>query len=155
HPWSARPAFEAQAQKETAALLQRVRLYDDPVLSEYLGGLVGRPTASIRIVRDPTLALFSTPTGEIVVHTGFIAVAASEGQLAAGLAAGVAPVARGGASGAGGPAALGERLRQPATSRTAVAIFGQNLPLTARAAITGYDARREREADAESLAVMA
>ena len=155
HPWSARPALDAQAQKETAALLQRVRLYDDPALSEYLGGLVGRPAASIRIVRDPTLAVFATSTGEIVVHTGLLAVATSEGQLAAVLAHEVAHVTRDDAFTAGEPAALGERLRWPTTSRTAVAIFGQNLPLTARTAITGYGARRERDADARSLEVMA
>ena len=36
-----------------------------------------------------------------------------------------------------------------------MAIFGLNLPITARVAITGYGARRERAADAASLDALA
>ena len=154
-PWRARPELDAQGQKETTALLQRVRLYDDPALSEFLRTLAGPPGAAIRIVRDPTLALFATPAGELVVHTGLLAVADTDGQLAAVLGHELQHVAHDDAFAAGEPAALRQRLRPPATSRTAVAIFGLDLPLTARAAITGYGARRERAADAGALDALA
>jgi len=152
HLWSARPQLDAQSHKETAALLQRVRLYDHPALADYLAGLSGRAGVTVRIVRDPTLALFSTPAGDIIVHTGLLAVARSEAQLAAVLGHEAQHVARDEAFAAGEPDPLGQTLRPPTTSLTAVAIFGQNLPLLARAAVTGYGARRERGADAAALA---
>ena len=154
-PWSARPRLDALGQKETAALRQRLRLYEDPALVDYLGTLVPPFSPPIVIVRDPTLALFSTPAGEVVVHTGLLAVAQTEAQLAALLDHEIQHVARDDAFSAGEPDALGQRLRPATTSRTAVAIFGLNLPLLARAAITGYDAPRERAADAASLDALA
>jgi len=155
HPWSARPELDARSQKETVALLPRVRLWSDPALSDFLAVLAGRPGTTVRIVRDPTLALFSTPAGEIFVHTGLLAVADTEGELAAVLGHEAQHVTHDDAFAAGEPAALGPILRPPTASRTAVAIFGLDLPLTARAAITGYGARRERAADAAALEAMA
>ncbi|HEU5197399.1 MAG TPA: tetratricopeptide repeat protein [Methylomirabilota bacterium] len=154
-PRPARAELDANARKETAALLPRVRPYDDPALAEFLGTLAGRPDVPVRIVRDPTLALFATPDGEIVIHTGLLAVADTDGMLAAVLGHEIQHIARGEAFAAGPPAALGQRLRAPTTSRTAVAIFGLDLPLTARAALTGYGASRERAADAAALEAMA
>ena len=154
-PWIARPQLDALGQKETAALRQRVLIFEDPALFDYLGTLVPPFSPPIVIVRDPTLALFSTPGGEVVVHTGLLAVAQTEAQLAALLNHEIQHVARDDAFAAGEPDAVGQRLRPATTSRTAVAIFGLNLPLTARAAITGYGARRERAADAASLAALA
>ncbi len=154
-PWSARPQLDALGQKETAALRQRVRIFEDPALFDYLGTLVPPFSPPIVIVRDPTLALFSTPGGEVVVHTGLLAVAQTEAQLAALLNHEIQHVARDDAFATGEPDALRQRLRPATTSRTAVAIFGLNLPLTARAAITGYGARRERAADAASLDALA
>ena len=151
HPWSARSELDRQAQKETTALLGRVRLYDDPALSEFLAALAGRPGVPVRIVRDPTLALFCTPGGEIVVHTGLLAVADTDGELTAILGHELGHGAHDDAFAAGEPGTLEQTLRPPTTSRTAVAIFGLDLPLTARAAITGYGARRERAADAAAL----
>src|SRR5262249_4039806 len=139
-PWAARAELDANARKETAALLQRVRLYDDPALAEFLGTLAGRPGVPVRIVRDPTLALSATPDGEIVVPPGLLAVPAPDGMLAAVLGHEVQHIVRDEAFAAGQPAALGQRLRAPTISRTAVAIFGLDLPLTARAALTGYGA---------------
>ena len=155
HPWAARSELDTRAQKETTALLQRVRLYDDPALSEFLGTLTGRPGVPVRIVRDPTLALFATPDGQIVVHTGLLAVADTDGMLAAVLGHEVQHIARDDAFAAGQPAALGQSLRAPTTSRTAVATFGLDLPLTARAALTGYGASRERVADAAAVETLA
>ena len=155
HPWSARPELDARAQKEMAALRQRVRIYEDPALAGYLRTLVPPFSPPFVIVRDPTLALFSTPTGEVVVHTGVLAAAQSEGQLAAVLNHELQHVARDDAFAAGEPEALGQRLRPATASRTAVAIAGQNLPLTARTAISGYGAARERAADAASLDALA
>lgn len=154
-PWTARPELEAQGRKELTALLGRVRLYEDPALSEFLATLAGRPAVPVRIVRDPTLALFATPEGDVVVHTGLLAVADTDGQLAAVLGHEVQHVAHDDAFGAGRPPALGQRLRPPTTSRTAVAIFGLDLPVTARAALTGYGARRERAAEAAALEALA
>ena len=155
HPPTPRPVLDARGQKEMAALRQRVRIYEDPALVDYLGTLVPPFSPPIVIVRDPTLALFSTPTGEVVVHTGVLAAARSEGQLAAVLNHELQHVARDDTFEAGEPEALGQRLRPATASRTAVAIAGQNLPLTARAAISGYGAARERAADAASLDALA
>ena len=154
-PWPAHSELDAQGKKETTALLGRVRLYEDPALSEFLGTLTGRPGVTVRIVRDPTLALFATPEGEMVVHTGLLAVADTDGELAAVLGHELQHIARDDAFAAGRPAELGQRLRPPTVSRTAVAIFGLDLPVTARAALTGYGARRERAADAAALEAMA
>ena len=152
-PWSARTELEDRARKEASALLGRVRLYEDSSLSDYLAGLASSPPAAstIRVVRDPTLALFAAAGGEVFVHTGLLAAAESEDQLAAVLVHEFQHVVRDDAFAAGEPPALGPTLRAATASRTAVAMFGLDLPLTARAAITGYGGRRERAADAAGL----
>src|SRR5207247_1505900 len=80
------------------------------------GTLVPPLSPPIVIVRDPTLALFSTPTGEVVVHTGVLAAARTEGQLAAVLNHELQHIARDDAFAAGGPEGLGQRLRPAADS---------------------------------------
>src|SRR5258706_453182 len=116
-PWSARPQLDALGQKETAALRQRVRIFEDPALFDYLGTLVPPFSPPIVIVRDPTLALFSTPGGEVVVHTGLLAVAQTEAQLAALLNHEIQHVARDDAFAARAAAAAGAA--KPAGRRVA------------------------------------
>jgi predicted Zn-dependent protease len=156
HRWADEPALRALADAEGRALLARVEVYEDPALIAYLGGLGQRLTGAalpFHVLRDPTLALFALPTGEVFVHTGLLAVADNEAQLAAALAHELAHVFHRDAletveSDRVAPRLEGEAL----ASRTAAAIFAQGLPVTARAAITGYGRVRERAADATALA---
>jgi predicted Zn-dependent protease len=73
---------EARAEEET--LLDEVPLYDDPLLVDYLEGVVGRlePASMrghdevryrVRVVEDPALNAFAYPHGSLYVHTGLLA----------------------------------------------------------------------------------
>ena len=86
---------EARAEEET--LLDEVPLYDDPLLVDYLDGVVGRlePAAMrgqddvryrVRVVEDPALNAFAYPHGSLYVHTGLLARMENEHQLATVLA---------------------------------------------------------------------
>ena len=99
-----------RAYTEEIALLQRVSVYDDPALAVYLSGLGQRLTGArlpFHVLRDPTLNLFATPTGEVIVHTGLLAAADNEAQLAAALAHELAHVVQGDALESGEPLATG------------------------------------------------
>jgi beta-barrel assembly-enhancing protease len=157
-----------RAGREGAAVLKRLRLEDDPALLGYLGRLVerlapastrvaGAPVLSVSVVRDPTLGMFALPDGRLVVHTGLLAAVETEAQLALLLAREVAHIvhrdalvaARDGAGSAGryeGAAPL---------SPMAAAILGEMAGLARLAAIDGYGARAEREADTAALASLA
>ena len=157
--WASEPVLRERAYTEEIALLQRVSVYDDPALAVYLSGLGQRLTGArlpFHVLRDPTLNLFATPTGEVIVHTGLLAAADNEAQLAAALAHELAHVVQGDALESGEPEPLAPRLQGDALgSRTAQAIFALGLPVTARAAITGYGRERERDADAAGLVSLA
>ena len=86
---------EARAEEET--LLDEVPLYDDPLLVDYLDGVVGRlqPASMrghdevryrVRVVEDPALNAFAYPHGSLYVHTGLLARMENEHQLATVLA---------------------------------------------------------------------
>ncbi|HEU4369439.1 MAG TPA: tetratricopeptide repeat protein [Methylomirabilota bacterium] len=160
-------ALWAQAQKESEALLQRVRAYDDPSLSKYLtlmaerltpevARTLGGPAWRIEVLRDPTLSAFAMPDGRLFVHSGLLAAVASEAQLALVLGRAVAQVTHRHALAAARDGRLGSLQHAGVTplSPTAAAILGRSLPLAAAASITGYGARREREADAVALAAL-
>jgi beta-barrel assembly-enhancing protease len=158
----------AQAEREVAAIVQRVRVYEDPALAAYLAGLAerltpdavraaGGPPLRFTVLRDPTLNAFALPDGHVFVHTGLLAAVDSEAQLALILGRELAHVVqrhalvvarqgRGAPARYEGAAALGP---------TAGAILGTEASLAIRAAVTGYGDRLERQADAAALASVA
>jgi beta-barrel assembly-enhancing protease len=79
---------EAEQQK----LNRRGRLYQDPLLEEYINEIARRMTPPaldeqgvplrVRILRDPSLNAFAYPNGAIYVHTGLLARVENEAQLA-------------------------------------------------------------------------
>jgi predicted Zn-dependent protease len=86
-------ALWQQARDEEEKLLEKVKLYDDPLLVDYLDGIVAdlnppgmaanRQLAyRVRVVEDPTLNAFAYPHGALYVHTGLLARMENEDQLA-------------------------------------------------------------------------
>jgi predicted Zn-dependent protease len=86
-------ALWARAEKEEEALLKRARVYDDPLLEEYLGRVgdrllpdevraAGGPGFRFGVLRDPTLNAFAMPNGRIYIHTGLLSRLENEAQLA-------------------------------------------------------------------------
>ena len=82
-----------QSRDEEKQLLDKVSLYEDPLLESYLQGVVTRLTPRgmadnpavhyrVRVVEDPTLNAFAYPHGAIYVHTGLLARVENEDQLA-------------------------------------------------------------------------
>jgi predicted Zn-dependent protease len=82
-----------QAEKEEEKLEKSGRLYDDPLLEEYLGRVAdhllppevkeaGNVGFRLRVFRDPTLNAFALPNGRIYFHTGLLARLENEAQLA-------------------------------------------------------------------------
>jgi predicted Zn-dependent protease len=86
-------ALWERSREEEEALLEKVKLYDDPLLESYLEEIVGRLNPSgmaanpalryrVRVIEDPTLNAFAYPHGSIYVHTGLLARMENEDQLA-------------------------------------------------------------------------
>jgi len=82
-----------QARAEETKLLESVRVYQDPLLADYLAGVVVRlnppgmaanPQIAYRVtvLEDPTLNAFAFPTGSLYLHTGILARMENESQLA-------------------------------------------------------------------------
>jgi predicted Zn-dependent protease len=82
-----------QAEKEADKLEKTGKLYEDPMLDEYLGKIGDRlaPEAVKQsgavgfrffVFRDPTLNAFALPNGRIYVHTGLLSRVENEAQLA-------------------------------------------------------------------------
>jgi hypothetical protein len=82
-----------QSRDEEKQLLEKVQLYEDPLLESYLQGVVTRLTPKgmaenpavhyrVRVVQDPTLNAFAYPHGSIYVNTGILARVENEDQLA-------------------------------------------------------------------------
>lgn len=82
-----------ESRQEEQSLLDEVSTYDDPLLVDYLEGLVGRLTPPgmaanpeltyrVTVLEDPTLNAFAYPHGSIFVHTGLLARMENEAQLA-------------------------------------------------------------------------
>jgi len=157
-----------QAEREATALLKRVRLYEDPLLDAYLARLgdrlvpdsariAGAPVLRFSVIRDPTLDAFALPDGRVFVHTGLLAAVDNEAQLALVLAREIAHVVQRHAltvSRAGGLTPVRFEGVAP-LSPTAAAITGASASLARLAAVNGYGARLEREADAAALAGVA
>ncbi len=83
----------AKAEKEEAALLKKAKVYDDPLLEEYLARVgdrltpdevraAGGPGFKFGVLRDPTLNAFALPNGRIYFHTGLLSRLDNEAQLA-------------------------------------------------------------------------
>jgi predicted Zn-dependent protease len=83
----------AQAEKEEAKLEKSGKVYDDPLLEEYLARIgdrllpdevkgAGGPAFRFAVFRDPTLNAFAMPNGRVYVHTGLLARLENEAQLA-------------------------------------------------------------------------
>ena len=77
-------ALWAKAEKEEEALLKKAKVYEDPLLDEYLGAIgarllpeevrsAGGPGFKFAVLRDPTLNAFAMPNGRIYIHTGLLA----------------------------------------------------------------------------------
>jgi len=92
-PESDERALWAKAEKEEEALLKKARVYDDPLLEEYLARIgdrltpddvrnAGGPGFKFGVMRDPTLNAFALPNGHIYVHTGLLSRLDNESQLA-------------------------------------------------------------------------
>src|SRR6266571_7566869 len=92
-PESDERALWAKAEKEEEALLKKAKVYDDPMLDEYLARIgdrltpdqvreAGGPGFKFGVIRDPTLNAFALPNGHIYVHTGLLARLDNEAQLA-------------------------------------------------------------------------
>ncbi len=83
----------ADSRAEEDKLLSEVKVYDDPLLVDYLEDIVHRleppgmaanPEVHyrVRVLEDPTLNAFAYPHGSIYVHTGLLARMEDEGELA-------------------------------------------------------------------------
>src|SRR5881296_1033855 len=92
-PESDERALWAKAEKEEEALLKKAKVYDDPMLDEYLARIgdrltpdqvreAGGPGFKFGVIRDPTLNAFALPNGHIYVHTGLLSRLDNESQLA-------------------------------------------------------------------------
>ena len=87
-------AMWSQAEKEEEKLAKTGKLYEDPLLEEYLSGVAARlvpaeiqtagaPPIRVAVFRDPALNAFAMPNGKVYVHTGLLARVENEAQLAA------------------------------------------------------------------------
>ena len=82
-----------QAEKEEETLTKKAKIYDDPLLDEYLGKIADRllpdevraaggPGLRFGVMSDPTLNAFAMPNGRIYVHSGLLSRLDNEAQLA-------------------------------------------------------------------------
>ncbi len=82
-----------RAREEERKLLKEVKVYQDPLLVDYLEGVAGRlntegmarnPVIQYRltVIEEPTLNAFAYPHGSLYVHTGLLARMENEDQLA-------------------------------------------------------------------------
>ncbi len=86
-------ALWTAAREEEKKLREAARVYPDPLLEDYLDGIVSRlntegmaenPLITFRasVVEDPTLNAFAYPHGSLFIHTGLLARMENEDQLA-------------------------------------------------------------------------
>jgi predicted Zn-dependent protease len=148
HPRISAEVLADQSEREVAALLKRVRVYDQPRLMEYLGAVAGRVGGAgvrITVIADSTLGAFAMPGGRVFVTTGLLSAIESEAQLATILARESAHDTSG--------LTVGGRMVSMSTvalSPTAAALLGLDLRLAIAAAIEGYGSDGEHAADAEA-----
>lgn len=83
----------AKSREEEKKLLDQVPIYKDPLLEDYLQGVVDRMTPpgmaanhqiryQVHVVEDTSLNAFAYPHGSIYIHTGLLARMENEDQLA-------------------------------------------------------------------------
>jgi beta-barrel assembly-enhancing protease len=83
----------SDAEKEEEKLARLAKIWDDPLLEEYLSGVAaklvpeearqaGAPPVRIAVVKDPTLNAFALPNGQVYIHTGLLSRLENESQLA-------------------------------------------------------------------------
>src|SRR5256886_6740159 len=83
----------SQAEKEEEGLAKKAKIYDAPLLEEYLGKLgdrllpdevraAGGPGFRFGVMSDPTLNAFAMPNGRVYVHSGLLSRLDNEAQLA-------------------------------------------------------------------------
>jgi len=156
----------SQAEKEEEALAKKAKIYDDPLLEEYLGKLgdrllpdevraAGGPGFRFGVMSDPTLNAFAMPNGRVYVHSGLLSRLDNEAQLAMILGHEMPHVAsrhalrftRGVAVAGGSRQKAGDPIGAEVISQTAHAILGLGLTLAYAASVTGYSRDLEREAD--------
>ena len=171
------PPPEIAAEEEDRILLTRVRAYEDPALTGYLGKLVERllseeeragSAPEIVVVRDPTINAFAMPPGRIYVHTGLLSRIDNEAQLATIVAREVTHLRRRPSvaladahariAEALHPIALGIAAPTPfaeegsaVLSPMAGAILGARLPRAYTASMTGSGRESEAVADAGAM----
>src|SRR5213596_4159 len=91
-PESDEVSLWSQAEKEEEALAKKAKIYDDPLLDEYLGKIgdrllpdevraAGGPGLRFGVMSDPTLNAFAMPNGRIYVHSGLLSRLDNEAQL--------------------------------------------------------------------------
>ena len=175
-PLRSAPPLSADLQERT--LLAKLKLFDDAatgvLLTRVTTGLLndaergGAPPPAVVIVRDPTVSAFVLPSGRIYLHTGLLARLENEAQLAAVLARALTLARMGPALERRAeqgrvddmllamPAAIATALtvRDEAgalLSPVAEVILGHHLSVPYVAAVTGYGADLEAEADAGAL----
>jgi beta-barrel assembly-enhancing protease len=147
-------ALWSQAEKEERTLATRETVYGDADLEEYLARIAtrlaplewGRDAPPIRVVvfRDATLNAFAMPNRRLFIHTGLLARLDNEAQLATILSHELAHM-------------TSRHALAPQRGEAGIAssgVLGPRLPLTYRAAVTGYGQALEREADAQGMARM-
>ena len=150
----------SEAQKEEEQLARTGKALDDPRLQEYLSGLAARllppraqaagaPPIRIVVLRDPALNAFSMPNGTVYIHTGFLARAGNEAQLATILGHELSHVISRHAL---------EFSRDTRSSQNLLTashpLLSHGLDLAFIAAVNGFGRAREREADAEGMSRM-
>src|SRR5262249_15455904 len=162
-------ALWAKAEKEEESLLKKTKVYDDPMLEEYLAGVgdrltpdegaaAGSPGFKFAVLRDPTLNAFALPNGHIYVHTGLLSRLDNESQLAMIIghemthvthrhALSIDQASIGVTALTGSRAPKDDDIGAAVIGPTANAILGLGLPLTTIAAINGYGRDLERDAD--------
>ena len=82
-----------QSRAEEAKLREKARIYQDPLLVNYLQGVATRlnppgmaanvaVSYRVAVLEDPTLNAFAYPDGSLYVHTGLLARMENEDELA-------------------------------------------------------------------------
>jgi predicted Zn-dependent protease len=174
-PLHSGPPLSAELQERT--LLAKLKVFDEAATGELLTRVTtallndaerGSAPPAVVIVRDPTVSAFVLPSGRVYLHTGLLARLENEAQFAAVLAraltlARMGPVLERRAEQArvddvllAMPAAIAIALTGrddggALLSPVAEVILGHRLAIPYVAAVTGYGADLEAEADAGAL----
>src|SRR5919109_1288854 len=171
-----------KSEGEQQQLNRRGRLYQDPLLEEYINEIARRMTPPeleeqgvpirVKILRDPSLNAFAYPNGALYVHTGLLARVENEAQLASVLGHEMTHVinrdavrqyrsTRNKVIAANVAAVAGEQWRRgnavtaAVVGQTADVMLGLGLQLGLLAAVNGYGRGMEDQADAGAMRLLA